>query len=66
MAKAMHADEFNRIMAKLGLTQGQMAELLGKSIRAVHGYANGADIPILVARFLRVVVKHDIDISSIR
>ncbi len=45
--------EYRDVLNLLGLTQAEMAELLGVSVRTAHGYANGARIPEPVARFLR-------------
>jgi hypothetical protein len=41
----MTAKEFNNIMQRLDVTQGEMAKLLGRCIRSVNGYANGKPIP---------------------
>ena len=41
----MTASQFRRIQRTLDMTQAQLARAIGKSLRAVHGYANGALIP---------------------
>ena len=45
------------VLNLLGLTQAEMAELLGVSVRTAHGYANGARIPEPVARFLALTLS---------
>ena len=37
--------EYRDVLNLLGLTQAEMAELLGVSVRTAHGYANGGRIP---------------------
>src|SRR5258708_30328345 len=41
----MTSAEYREVLDLLALTQAEMAELLGVSIRTAHGYANGARIP---------------------
>ena len=43
----MTSIQFRKALDDLGLTQGEAAEWLKISIRAAHGYANGAPIPNL-------------------
>jgi transcriptional regulator with XRE-family HTH domain len=49
--------EYRDVLDLLALTQAEMAELLGVSIRTAHGYANGACIPEPVARFLALTLS---------
>ena len=49
--------EYRDVLNLLGLTQAEMAELLGVSVRTAHGYANGARIPEPVARFLALTLS---------
>ncbi len=53
----MTANHFRKALDDLGLTQGEAADWLGISIRAVHGWANGAPIPEPVAKLLRLMVR---------
>jgi Helix-turn-helix len=53
----MTSAEYRDVLDLLGLTQAEMAELLGVSIRTAHGYANGARIPEPVARFLALTLS---------
>jgi len=48
----MNADEYQAIIAALGITQRQAADLLGVSHRSSAGYATGQPIPGPVARLL--------------
>jgi hypothetical protein len=49
--------QFRNALDALSLTQAQAAEWLGISIRAAHGYANGAPIPEPIAKLLRLCVR---------
>ena len=49
--------QFRKALDDLGLTQGEAAEWLEISIRAAHGYANGAPIPEPIAKLLRLCVR---------
>jgi hypothetical protein len=49
--------QFRKALDDLGLTQGEAAEWLKISIRAAHGYANGAPIPEPIAKLLRLCVR---------
>ena len=42
----MTSTEYRDVLDLLALTQAEMAELLGVSIRTAHGYANGARIVV--------------------
>src|SRR5260370_2391382 len=53
----MTSTEYRDLLDLLALTQAEMAELLGVSIRTAHGYANGARIPQPVARFLALTLS---------
>jgi hypothetical protein len=53
----MTQHEFRRALDALGMTQGEAAVFLGRSIRRVHGYANGDEIPLAVVRLLRLLVN---------
>jgi DNA-binding transcriptional regulator YiaG len=55
--KQMTAKQFNEIMDRWGMTQGAMAEFLGRSIRHVNGLANGDDIPTETQKLLRLMVR---------
>ena len=57
----MTADQFRTALDRLLLTQQGAAELLGLSIRSVHGYANGAPVPEPVARLLRLMIQREIE-----
>ena len=63
---SMNSTQFRKALADLGLTQAQAAEWLGLSIRAVHGYANGAPIPEPTAKLLRLMVKLDLKPKDVR
>lgn len=53
----MTANQFRKALDDLSLTQARAAEWLGLSIRAIHGYANGAPIPEPTAKLLRLMVR---------
>jgi len=53
--------EFRRALVRLGWSQGAAAAELGYSIRTCHGWANGVEIPLVVQKFLRVLVNCGID-----
>lgn len=54
----MTKTQFRNALEQLGLTQGQAAELLHKSLRTVAGYANGQPIPFLVANAVENWLKY--------
>jgi DNA-binding XRE family transcriptional regulator len=54
----MGAAEFRAHVARLGLTQQQMADWLDISLRTSHSYANGsAAVPKAIAMLLRMITK---------
>jgi len=53
----MTSAQFRTALDALELTQGEAAEWLGISIRAVNGYAAGKPIPEPLAKLLRLVVR---------
>ena len=53
----MSAHQFRKALDDLDLTQAQAAGWLKLSLRAVHGYANGAPIPEPTAILLRLMVR---------
>ena len=57
----MTALQFRAALDRLSLTQQATAELLGLSLRSVHGYANGAPVPEPVARLLRLMIQRKIE-----
>ena len=62
----MTSNQFRKALDDLGLTQAQAAEWLKLSIRAVHGYANGAPIPEPTAKLLRLMVKLKLKPEDVR
>src|SRR5262245_25442550 len=56
----MTGPQFKKAIAALNLTQAACATWLHLSLRAVHGYANGAPIPEPVAKLLRLCVRLDL------
>jgi len=54
---AMSAREYRNTLARLDLSQGQAAAVLGKSLRQAHGYANGDPVPVAVAKLLRLMLE---------
>jgi hypothetical protein len=53
----MNSTQYRAILAALGLTQQEAADLLGRHIRAAHGYANDMKIPTTVARLLVAIAE---------
>jgi len=53
----MNQKQFRSALEKLGVTRAEAAVLLGYGERAIAGYANGAPIPLLVERFLNLLIK---------
>ena len=62
----MIANQFRKALDDLGLTQGEAADWLGISIRAVHGYANDAPIPEPTAKLLRLMVRLKLKPKDVR
>ena len=54
----MTAKEFRAALLKLKLNQSSAAVMFGKSLRTIHGYANGGNIPEPIARLLAMYLKH--------
>jgi len=63
MAK-MTSREFRRVMEHFGWTQDSAAVELGRSSRSIHGWCNGARIPVIVQKFLRLIVNRRIKPSD--
>jgi hypothetical protein len=62
----MNAAQFNAALTELGLNQVSAASFLGLSVRTTHGYANGFDIPVPIAKLLRVMVRLKLDPADVR
>jgi hypothetical protein len=62
----MTPNQFRKALDDLNLTQGKAAEWLEISIRAVHGYANGAPIPEPIAKLLRLCVRLKLKPEDVR
>jgi transcriptional regulator with XRE-family HTH domain len=54
---SMSPKQYRNALAKLALTQERAAEMLGVSIRASNGYANGRPIPAPVDRLLTLILR---------
>lgn len=54
----MTKTQFRDALERLGLTQGQAAVLLHRTIRTINGYANGEPIDPLVADRINDFLKH--------
>lgn len=53
----MTADEYRNAIVDLGLTQNDVAQFLGVSLRTAHGYANEQPVPLYIAKLLRLMVR---------
>jgi hypothetical protein len=53
----MNTQRFKDCLALLGLSQTASCSVIGKSRRAINGYANGKQIPETVANLLESQVK---------
>jgi len=62
----MTSIQFRKALDDLGLTQGEAAEWLKISIRAAHGYANGAPIPEPIAKLLRLCIRLKLKPEDVR
>jgi hypothetical protein len=60
----MDKDEFRAACGRLGLSQAGAAGFFGYSIRTVHGWANGDEIPRPVAFLLRILVRRHLKPGS--
>lgn len=47
----------SHLRKKAGLTQGELAEILGVSVRTVHNYENGKGLDPSLLEFLSVLFK---------
>jgi len=53
----MTKKQFREALDALGVhNQAEAAALLGVTLRTVNGYANNADIPVVVERFLALLI----------
>ena len=62
----MTTAQFNIALEQLGLNQVTAAAWLGLTRRTIHGYANGADIPVSIAKLLRLVIECELDPTDVR
>jgi transcriptional regulator with XRE-family HTH domain len=58
MAKPMSTKAFAALLAQLGETQEQQAELLGCGRRSLIRYLQGTPVPATVRRLAILLVKH--------
>jgi hypothetical protein len=62
----MTPNQYRTALDELGLSQGAAAALLGISLRASHGYANGEPIPEPVAKLLRLMARLELKPKDVR
>ncbi|MBI1202637.1 MAG: helix-turn-helix domain-containing protein [Rhodopseudomonas sp.] len=62
----MTPEQFSAALKALGLTQTAAAEFLGRSLRQVSAYANGARIPLATAKLLRLMVWLNLKPSDVQ
>ena len=62
----MTMKQYRNALDSLGLSQARAAEWLGISIRAAHGYANGAPIPEPIAKLLRLCVRLELKPEDVK
>jgi hypothetical protein len=62
----MTARQYEAALDVLGLSQAAAAKWLGISLRASHGYANGAKIPEPIAKLLRLpaLADHEMGVAD--
>lgn len=53
----MNAAEYKKLLARYGLTQVEMAELLGVSLRTSNGWAGGKPIPAPVVKLIKLMIE---------
>ena len=58
--------QYEAAIAALGLSQAGAAKWLGISLRASHGYANGAPIPEPIAKLLRLMVRLELNPKDVK
>lgn len=62
----MTGPQYKAALRALDLSQAGAAEFLGVSLRASHGYANGAAIPEGYAKLLRLMVRLGLSPKDVR
>jgi hypothetical protein len=62
----MTAKQYRATLARLALTQREAGEMLGLSVRASHGYANGLPIPAPVVKLLRLMTTFEMTPDDVR
>ena len=60
----MSAEIVKRLRAESGLTDGQIARLMGVPVRAVHHWASGSEMPPRRAERLKVIADRIFDIHA--
>ncbi len=61
----MNAMEIKEKRKKLGITQKQLAEMVGVSTQTINGYENGKEIPVTKHQILDKILNQKIDISVV-
>jgi len=56
----MTSQQYRSALEHLGLTQADAAEFLGVSVRSSHGYANGAPVPVAIAKLLKLTIHSNL------
>lgn len=62
----MTTAQYRAALDRLDLTQAGAAEFLGISIRASHGYANGAPIPTAIAKLLNLMTRLGLTVEAVK
>lgn len=62
----MNAIEIKEKRKKLGLTQKELANLVGVSTQTINGYENGKEIPSTKFQILDKILNQKIDISMVQ
>jgi DNA-binding transcriptional regulator YiaG len=60
----MNAREFRSALAKLGLSQADLAHALDRSKNTVTAWVNADDVPAEARLFLWIAKTHDIDTAK--
>lgn len=62
--RTMNARDLRIALAKIGISQAELARILGRAPNTISGWVNADDMPAEVRLFCRVAVDHGLDYAK--
>lgn len=60
----MKSRDFRVALAQIGISQAELARILGRSANTITGWVNADEMPVEVRLFCRVAIDHGLDYAK--